>query len=133
MAVFVSTRGVDDDACGTMSAPCQTIPYALEMVTSERPHVYIQSGTYTEDTSCGFIPSRAATAGRAGEPSSSCGNGVTGKGGCGGAPEQAGQNGGIGAGGEQHGKGGGAGAGGSGATSAQRGTDGAPGSVGTIW
>ncbi|MCA9515895.1 MAG: hypothetical protein KC635_13205, partial [Myxococcales bacterium] len=46
MGVFVAPSGTDNGLCGTQGAPCRTIAYALLKVTSQRPHVYVQAGTY---------------------------------------------------------------------------------------
>ena len=47
-AIFVSVAGVDSVACGTQAAPCQTISYAIQFVTPQRPQLFIQQGTYNE-------------------------------------------------------------------------------------
>ena len=48
-AIFVSPAGVNTSTCGLdYNDPCQTIQFGISRaVTTSRPHVYVQSGTYS--------------------------------------------------------------------------------------
>ncbi len=48
--IFVSVAGVDNASCGTTAqTPCATINYGIvRAVSTSRPNVYIQAGTYSE-------------------------------------------------------------------------------------